>query len=57
MFTTLKNVTISQVEWNALIALSEQELRPVNDQVRLILREALEKRGLLKVADHRGRQP
>ena len=57
MFTTLKNVTISQAEWNALTELSEQELRPVNDQVRLILREALEKRGLLKLADHRERQP
>ena len=57
MFTTLKKVTISQAEWNALAELAERELRPVNDQVRLILREALVKRGLLKAEDDRQRQP
>ena len=41
-------ITFTRSERSALMKLAEQELRDPRDQARLILREELERRGLLK---------
>jgi hypothetical protein len=41
-------VILSDNERKALQTAAERELRPLRDQARYLLREALEKRGLLK---------
>lgn len=46
--TTRMVVTLEPKERSALIRLAEMELRPPRDQLRVILREELYRRGLLR---------
>ena len=47
MFTKLKQIALSQEELNALMKLSEQEIRAIDDQARFIIRAELERRGFI----------
>ena len=47
-------VTLPQPEYSALLQVARDELRNPPDQVRAILRQELERRGLLQPADQHG---
>lgn len=44
-------------EYRALVRLSERDIRPVPDQVRFLVRQAVEAAGLLPPAQAATRQP
>jgi len=51
MMVTRLTVTLEQSEYSALLRVSESELRDPRDQIRFVLRQELERRGLLQAAE------
>ncbi len=45
------NVYLTNLESEALFKMSETEMRPPKDQIRLILRQEMERRGLLVIEE------
>lgn len=56
MVVTRIKIPLDQAEYSALLTVSLAEMRSPSDQVRFILRQELERRGLLHTVEQDDRQ-